>query len=233
MERLSSYGDWLRVAVAGASGGVGGAICDALEGAPNVAEVFRLARSGGGLRVDLTDEATIAAAAETIGEVDVVICAAGVLHGEGMEPEKTWAALDPAAMARAFAVNATGPALLAKHFLPRLQRGRKAAFAALSARVGSIGDNRLGGWVSYRASKAALNQVIRTFSVELARKRPDALIVGLHPGTVDTALSAPFQGGRDLMTPEESAGHLLRVLDGLGPEDTGGVFAWDGALIPE
>ena len=230
---LSSYGDDLRVAIVGASGGVGGALADLLDAAPNVARLRRLSRKEGSMALDLTDEESIAAAARELGALDVVICAAGLLHDEDATPEKTWAALDPAAMTKVMATNAIGPALLAKHFLPLLPKGRKTVFAALSARVGSIGDNRLGGWVSYRASKAALNQVIRTFSVELARKRPEALIVGLHPGTVDTGLSKPFQRGHELFSPEQSARHLLTVLDNLTPADSGGVFAWDGARIPE
>lgn len=233
LRRLSNFGDDLRVAVVGASGGIGAALARQLADAPNVADVIRLGRSNADVPLDLLDEGAVAAAAQSVGEVHVVICAAGLLHGDGVAPEKTWAALDAAAMARVFAVNAIGPALLAKHFLPLLAKGRPGAFAALSARVGSIGDNRLGGWVSYRASKAALNQVIRTFAVELARKRPEALIVGLHPGTVDTGLSKPFQRGRQPFTPEQSARHLLGTLDGLTPDDSGGVFAWDGARLPE
>lgn len=215
--------------VIGASGGVGEALADGVTASDRFAVVHRLSRRKGD--IDLEDETSIQAAADRIGEVDLVICATGLLHDDDMAPEKTWGALDPAQMARSFAVNAIGPALLAKHFLPRMPKDRRAVFAALSARVGSISDNRLGGWTSYRASKAALNQVIRTFSVELARKRPKGVIVGLHPGTVETGLSRPFQRGAKLFTPAESAAHLLKVIDGLRPEDTGGCFAWDGARI--
>jgi NAD(P)-dependent dehydrogenase (short-subunit alcohol dehydrogenase family) len=129
-----------------------------------------------------------------------------------------------------------GPALVAKHFLPLLPRQGRSVFAALSARVGSIGDNRLGGWHSYRASKAALNMLIKNASIELARTRPDAVIVGLHPGTVDTGLSKPFQRGvahNKLFTPEYCAERLIAVTDGLTRDDTGHVFAWDGARVPE
>jgi len=138
-------------------------------------------------------------------------------------------------MERAFRINTIGPALVAKHFLPLLSKDRKAVFAALSARVGSISDNRLGGWHAYRASKAALNMMIRTLSIELARQKPKALCVGLHPGTVDTDLSKPFQArvAKDkLFSPAHSARCLLTVLDGLGPEENGGVFAWDGGRVP-
>lgn len=230
---LTSYGSALRVAVIGATGGVGAALADMIEPAPNVDRLFRIGRSCGDLRLDLTDEDSIAAAAKKVGAADVVICATGMLHGDGVEPEKTWALLDPDAMAQVFAVNAIGPALVAKHFLPILPKDRRAVFATLSARIGSIGDNRIGGWVSYRASKAALNQIIRTFSVELARKNRDALIVGLHPGTVDTGLSQPFQRGHEIVAPAEAAANLLRVLDCLAPADSGGQFAWDGARVPD
>ena len=222
-----------RVVVIGATGGVGGAIADLVESAPDVERLVRIGRSDGDLRLDLTDEATVAAAAAAVGRADIVICATGLLHDDAASPEKTWAALDPAAMARVLAVNTIGPALVAKHFLPILPREGRAVFAALSARIGSIGDNKIGGWVSYRASKAALNQVIRTFSVELARKNRDALIVGLHPGTVDTSLSKPFQRGHETVAPAEAAANLMRVLDGLTPADSGGQFAWDGARVPD
>ncbi len=168
------------------------------------------------------------------GALDLVIVATGVLQPDGRPPEKSWRDLDPASLARIFALNASGPALVAKHFLPLLPREGRAVFAALSARVGSIGDNRLGGWYGYRASKAALNMLLRTLAIELARKRPDAVCVGLHPGTVDTALSRPFQRNvptDKLFTPADSARSLLRVLDKLDPEDSGGCFAWDGQRI--
>lgn len=136
---------------------------------------------------------------------------------------------------RDYRVNTVGPALVAKHFLPLLPRDRRAIFAALSARVGSTSDNRLGGWHSYRASKAALNMILRNLAIELVRSHPQAIVAGLHPGTVQTRLSEPFQRGvqpEKLFTPEHSAGRLLSVLDGLAPADSGGVFAWDGTVIP-
>ena len=138
-------------------------------------------------------------------------------------------------LARSFQVNAIGPALVAKHFLPRLPKDRPARFAVLSARVGSIEDNRLGGWYGYRASKAALNMLVRSLAIELARTRPLAVCVALHPGTVDTALSRPFQrnvAAQKLFTPAYAAGRLLDVLDGLGPGDSGGFYAYDGTRIP-
>lgn len=247
-----------RAVVFGASGGVGGAFVRALAGDPRCAAVHAGARRlldpaaiaadapDSAAKIapfvfDLTDEASIAASADRLfsgapeSAPDLVIVATGVLHAQGMSPEKSFRALDPAVLARAYAVNAIGPALIAKHFLPLLPRGRKAVFAALSARVASISDNRAGGWHAYRASKAALNMLIRNCAIELALKNKSAVCVTLHPGTVDTALSAPFRAGvpsQQLVAPETSAANLLRVIDGLGPTDSGRLFAWDGQAIP-
>ncbi len=217
-----------RAAVIGASGGIGAAFAAALTAGGT--EVIALARAD----LDLEDEASIVAAAARVGTpLDLVIVATGLLHGDGIAPEKAMRDLSAANLARYFAVNATGPALVAKHFLPLLARDRRAVFAALSARVGSISDNRLGGWYGYRASKAALNMLVRTLAIELARTRPEALCVALHPGTVDTRLSQPFQRGvPDLFTPERSAAAMLDVLATLTPADSGGCFAWDGTRVP-
>ncbi|MBX7531334.1 SDR family NAD(P)-dependent oxidoreductase [Qipengyuania sp. 1XM1-15A] len=227
---------WRRAVVVGASGGIGATLADLLE--QGGAEVHRLSRSVlGEAHLDLEDEQSIADAATRIGaagDVDLVLVATGFLHEGKSGPEKDWRQIDPAMLARNFAINATGPALVAKHFLPLLPDEGRAGFAALAARVGSIGDNRLGGWYSYRASKAALVMLIRTLSVELARKKPDAFCAALHPGTVDTALSKPFQRNvpeGKLFTPEYSAERLLAVLENLGPEQSGRQFAWDGEEI--
>ena len=158
-----------------------------------------------------------------------------MLH-DGFQPERSWRALDAAHLKRDFEINTVGPALAARAFLPLAPRQGRAVFAALSARVGSIGDNRLGGWHSYRASKAALNMILRTLSVELARTHRDMICVGLHPGTVDTALSQPFQKGvapDKLFSPDQSATCLLAVIDGLEKEDSGFVFDWKGQRIAE
>jgi NAD(P)-dependent dehydrogenase (short-subunit alcohol dehydrogenase family) len=158
-----------------------------------------------------------------------------VLH-DGLQPERSFRQLNAEHLLRDYRVNAVGPALAAKHLLPLMPRDRRAVFAALSARVGSIADNRLGGWHAYRASKAALNMILRNLSVEMARSHPQAVIAGLHPGTVATDLSAPFQKGvaeGKLFTADYSAGRLLAVLSNLTPADSGGVFAWDGARVPE
>lgn len=224
----------MRAAVIGASGGIGGALVAALEASG--AEVYALSRAGP-VPVDITDEASIAGAAEAVGRegpLDLAIVATGLLHGGAVAPEKSVRQLSADTLAAYFAVNTIGPALVAKHFLPLLPRRERGVFAALSARVGSIGDNRLGGWHGYRASKAALNMMIATLAIELVRTRPEAICAGVHPGTVATDLSAPFQGGvaaERLFTPAVAAGHILEVLAALSPADSGGCFAWDGARI--
>ncbi|AWK88303.1 SDR family NAD(P)-dependent oxidoreductase [Azospirillum thermophilum] len=239
---LAGFGRPVRAVVVGAGGGIGSAVTRLLLADPGVAEVLALARHpvepAERLRpghLDLTDEATIAAAAAGAGTVDLVFVATGLLHAGPIQPEKSWRALDPGAMATLYQVNAIGPALVAKHFLPLLPRRGRGVFAAVSARVGSIADNGLGGWYGYRAAKAALNQLVRTAAIELARTRPEAVCVTLHPGTVDTGLSKPFQAGvaaDRLFPPERSAACLLAVLNGLTPADSGGLFAWDGQRIP-
>ena len=222
--------------VIGASGGIGAAMVRRLEASGRFAVVHALSRSDTGF--DLEDEDSIAAAAARVGQgpaPTLVFIATGVLH-HGFEPERGWRALQADNLLRDFRVNAVGPALVARHFLPLLPRDRRAVFAALSARVGSIGDNRLGGWHSYRASKAALNMILRNLAIELARTHPQAVVAGLHPGTVDTGLSEPFQKGvkpEKLFTAESSAERLLAVMDALTPADSGRVFAWDGQPIPE
>ncbi len=216
-----------RAVVIGASGGIGAALADAL--AEEGADVLRLSRP----ELDLTDEATIAAAAARAGTPELVMVATGVLHEGERGPEKAIRELDSVWLARQYAVNAIGPALVAKHFLPIMPRNGRSVFAVLSARVGSISDNRLGGWYGYRASKAALNQLIRTLAIEDKRRNDRGIVVALHPGTVDTKLSQPFQQkGRDLFQPGRAAVQLLDVIDGLKPTDSGRHFAWDGAEVP-
>ena len=232
--------------VVGATGGIGRALIEALRRDRRYDHVLGLSRRRPEewmddprqtwLAADLLEEPTLAAAAARIADLGTptrVIVATGALHGPGLSPEKSLRALDAAALGRAFQVNAVGPALVAQHLLPLTPRDRPAVFAALSARVGSIGDNALGGWYGYRASKAALNMLIRTAAIEHRRTHPLGVCVTLHPGTVATPLSQPFAGsGRELFTPPTAAGHILRVLDGLGPADSGGFYGWDGAPIP-
>lgn len=187
--------------------------------------------------IDLTNEASIAAAAArcaALGAPDLVIVATGMLHNESGGPEKSLRELDAERLAQAFAINVIGPALVAKHFLPLFARDKRGVYAALSARVGSISDNRIGGWYGYRAAKAALNMTIRNLAIELARTHKQSICVGLHPGTVDTALSEPYQKNvapERLFTPDYAATRMLSVLDQLTPADSGKCFAWDGAEI--
>jgi len=224
-----------RVAIViGSSGGIGTALISALKADGGYREVLGFSRTGTP-RLDITDEASLSTAAASVGpEVpSLVIDATGFLHDGAHKPEKSWRELDPAQMARAFALNAIGPALLMKHFLPLLPAHGRSVFATLSARVGSIGDNRLGGWYSYRASKAALNQLVHTAAIELARSRPQAICVALHPGTVATALSIPFaKAGLEVRDADTAAGELLAVLAGLTPADSGGFFDHKGRVVP-
>ena len=217
--------------VIGASGGIGAALATALEASGR--PVLRLGRTTAP-PLDLLDEASIAAAAEHAGhDLSLVIDATGFLHNAQFQPEKNLRQLDPAHLALSFALNATGPALLMKHFLPRLSRAPAAVFATLSARVGSISDNHLGGWYAYRAAKAALNQLVRTAAIEIARTRPHAVCVALHPGTVDTGLSGPFaKTGLNVQTPAEAAARLLDVIAALTPAQTGLLLDYQGQTIP-
>ena len=222
--------------VVGSSGGIGSALHERLSAQSRFGAVLGLGRRSSP-PLDLTDEESIAGAARHVAglgrDVRLIIDASGILHDDGLSPEKSWRDLDAAQMAKAFAVNAIGPALLMKHFLPLLPRQGRSVFATLSARVGSIGDNRLGGWYSYRASKAALNQFVRTAAIELGRRQPAALCVALHPGTVATSLSSPFvKAGLDVQTPDQAAGRLLDVIDRLPPGSSGGFFDHLGKPVP-
>ena len=219
----------MRALVIGASGGIGGAVAAGLRA--RGAEVAGLSRSGDGL--DITDEASVARVLGALeGTFDLVFVATGGLEIGGARPEKSVRALEGPAMAAQFALNTIGPALVIKHVWRMIPRDRPARVAVLSARVGSIGDNRLGGWHGYRAAKAALNQIVRTCAVELARTHPQAALVALHPGTVATRLTAAYAGGHPTVTPEVAAENLLRVLDGVGPEQSGRFFDWKGEEVP-
>jgi NAD(P)-dependent dehydrogenase (short-subunit alcohol dehydrogenase family) len=221
--------------VFGASGGIGSAILDALNNMGHFKKVFGFSRTSS-LTFDLTDEASLKQAVDISsvdGEIRLVIDATGFLHSEDQGPEKTWRELNADQMTRSFTVNAIGPALLMKHSLPKFPRSGKAVFATLSARVGSISDNHLGGWYAYRASKAALNQIVRTAAIELKRRAPDAICVAIHPGTVLTPLSAPFaKQGLNLHTPSQAANNLLAVVEHLASTDNGGFFDWQGTPVP-
>lgn len=223
----------MKALVIGSSGGIGRAMTDRLGADDRFESVATLSRSADGL--DITDEASVAAAAHRLSEMhgtfDLIINATGALTIDGVGPEKTIKAINPDAMMRQFLVNTVGPALLLKHFHGLLPRHSRSVFASLSARVGSIGDNRLGGWISYRAAKAAQNQIIKTASIEIARTHPGSIIVALHPGTVATELSQTFTHGHETMTPDVAAEKLLAVIDDLEPAQTGRFFSYDGNPI--
>ncbi|MCL6251883.1 SDR family NAD(P)-dependent oxidoreductase [Altererythrobacter sp. KTW20L] len=232
-----------RAAVFGATGGIGAAVCRVL--ADGGVKVQAGSRSGEApkhhliepFRFDLTDEASIAAAAASMADSppDFILVATGTLTLEdGTGPERSLKALDPAAMARSMAVNTIGPAMIARHMLPLMPRDRRWVFAVLSAKVGSISDNGLGGWHSYRASKAALNMLVRNFALEMARTHPQGAVVALHPGTVDTPLSQPFQANvapGKLFTRRDAAVGLVRVAGEVTSADSGKLLSWDGSEI--
>lgn len=229
--------------VIGASGGIGAAVTRRLVRDRRFDRVHALSRTGAAIegavagRIDLESEVSIAEAAERIVQGPapaLIFVATGVLH-DGFQPERSLSAIDPDHLLRDYRVNAVGPALAAKQLIPLMARDRPGVFAALSARVGSIGDNRLGGWHAYRASKAALNMLLKTVAVETRRTHPALVVAGLHPGTVATDLSAPFQRGvkpEALFDPDRAAIQLLNVIEGLTPEDSGALKAWDGSTLP-
>lgn len=222
--------------IIGATGGIGAGLFESLKDHDGFDTVLGLSRHSVPA-IDILDEASIAAAADHVRQSGItptlVIVATGILHKDGRGPEKSIRELDANWMVENYRLNAVAPALVAKHFLPLMPRTGRTCFAALSARVGSISDNRLGGWHSYRASKAALNMLIRNLSIEWQRKNPEAIIVGLHPGTVETGLSAPFKGNpeHERFTPAKAASQLLGVLYGLEADDSGQVFAYDGRMV--
>ncbi|USE34239.1 SDR family NAD(P)-dependent oxidoreductase [Endozoicomonas sp. SCSIO W0465] len=244
--KLDSFDEGLNVAVIGASGAIGKAMIHLLDQVAKVNRIYAFSRSGVALDpanktdfqyMDLLDESSIANGAEQIADpLDLVIITTGILHeGESLKPEKCIKDFQPDHFARIFAINTTGPAMVAKYFLPKVARNRKNVFAVLSGRVGSISDNQLGGWYAYRASKAALNMIIKTLAIEIARKNKSSIIVGLHPGTVDSRLSMPFQSGvpeGKLFSADFAAEQLLKVIDQLSPGDSGHMVAWDGERLP-
>jgi NAD(P)-dependent dehydrogenase (short-subunit alcohol dehydrogenase family) len=230
---LNSLPAGFKAIVFGASGALGGAFVAALRARPGCAEVVALGR-GSVPAVDVEDEASIAAAAAALrerGPFQLIVNATGALHIGGAAPEKRLAELNAATLARAFAINTIGPALLIKHFAPLLPLKERGLFATLSARVGSIGDNRKGGWYSYRAAKAAQNMLVKTAAIEIARSRPAAVLAALHPGTVRSKLSTPIIGDTPAFEPAHAAGLMLAVLDDLSAEQSGGFFAYDGKAI--
>lgn len=247
MNRFEQFPDELQVVVIGASGGIGRALVDQLLNEPKVTKVFALSRCHGEHLacddkvihgyLDIEDETSLQQLGDTLaGErLDIILVATGLLHDENIQPEKSLRDLAMDKLYKLFTVNTFAPALIAQQLLPSMPKNSQAVFAALSARVGSISDNRLGGWYSYRASKAALNMLLKTLSIEVARSRPKAVICGLHPGTVNTALSHPFQRNvspEQLFSPAKSASKLLDLVSSLTPSDSGKIYDWAGKEVP-
>lgn len=239
------------IAIIGASGGIGSAFVRLLSQNENNT-IYTFARSAVATagnapanntakpsltHIDYNDEESIRIAAEfavQTGPLDLVIVATGFLHDQTTMPEKSLRDLSAESFQKNFLINTIGPALVAKYFVPKLHKDQRSVFAILSARVGSISDNHLGGWYAYRASKAAVNMVIKTTSIEATRRQKKAIIVGLHPGTVASSLSQPFQKNvvpEKLFTPEYSTKKLMNVIQNLEVEDSGKIFAWDGKSI--
>ena len=213
----------------GNSGGIGHALQGTLEA--RGAKVTGLSRRDTGL--DLSDEASIEGQLSALsGTFDAIIVASGALEINGARPEKALSQLTQSALVEQFIVNAAGPALILKHAPSLLPKDRPSQFAALSARVGSIGDNKIGGWYSYRTAKAALNQIIHTGAIELARTHKQAVCVALHPGTVQTPFTAKYLGRHSSVPAAQAALNLLSVLEGLGPDKTGQFFDWAGKPVP-
>ncbi|WP_424832446.1 SDR family NAD(P)-dependent oxidoreductase [Ruegeria sp.] len=218
-----------RALIIGSTGGIGRALCEQLD--RQQVTVTGVSRSEDGL--DLTQPETAERALSQVhGPFDLILIATGALEIDGAAPEKSMRALTAQAMMDQFALNAIGPALVLKHAARLLPRDRRAVIGVLSARVGSIGDNRLGGWVSYRAAKAAVNQIVHTAAIELARTHKQAVCVALHPGTVRTAFTQKYLGRHPAVAPGEAAQNLLSVIDTLTPAETGGFFDWAGQPVP-
>ena len=232
------------VAIIGTTGSIGKAFLEYYVSDNITDKVYSISRSKNNvedkkivnLDLNLTNKNDYAKLSSFIpkNSLDKVIIASGILHDDDLQPEKTISSLDLDNFQKIFSVNAFAPALLLKFFFPLIRRNENALIGILSARVGSISDNRIGGWYAYRASKAALNMIIKTAAIELARKDKTAKLIGLHPGTVDTNLSKPFQGGTPkgkIFTPSQSINYLTKVIDSTTPQDTGKIFDWEGKEI--
>ncbi|MDD7805169.1 MAG: SDR family NAD(P)-dependent oxidoreductase [Endozoicomonas sp. (ex Botrylloides leachii)] len=224
------------IAILGASGAIGSAFTKRLPEKYPHASIFAFSRNRQH-RIDYSHEESLDEAAELSAKekpLDLIIVANGILHDEGLMPEKSLRDVSAEKFQRIFEVNTITPALIAKYFLPKLNKEKPSIFVALSARVGSISDNQLGGWYAYRASKSALNMIIKNAAIEVGRRNKKAIVIGFHPGTVDSALSRPFQGNianGKLFTPEYSAERLLIIMENISPAQTGKCFAWDGKEV--
>lgn len=222
--------------VIGATGGIGKAFVTHLKASNRFSQVIGFSRKTEPA-LDFANPESVADCAAHVrdldGEVRLIIDATGYLHDAQFQPEKSLRHIDADYMAKQFMINAIGPALLMKHFCPLLPRDGKSVFATLSAKVGSIGDNRMGGWYGYRAAKAALNQLVKCTAIEIGRTKRDAVCVALHPGTVDTGLSGPFaKSGLNVQTPDQATANMLNVIDGLDAKQSGGFYAYDGEKLP-
>ena len=220
-----------RALVFGASGGIGQAFSRFLEDKLGSENVVNVSRSIDGF--EISDEESVSKFSESIeGIFNLIINATGVLQTTEEGPEKTINAVKKKLMIDIMMINAIGPALLLKHFCNKLDKTKFSVFVNLSARVGSITDNRLGGWISYRSSKAALNQIIKTSSIEINRRNKNAICVGLHPGTVKTSFTEKFQNSTKTISPEESVEMMMKVIQSLSIDDNGYCYAYDGKIIP-
>jgi len=239
---MNNFNHDINAVVIGASGGIGSALVQQLSADDKVHTIYAFSRSEKSFAhdkvkagyIDVIDEQSVQQAAQSCdNEINLIIVATGILHDGQSLPEKSLRDLDFDAMQSCFAINTFGPALVAKHFLPLIPREGKSVFAALSARVGSISDNGIGGWYSYRASKTALNMFLKTTAIETGRKYKDAAILGLHPGTVDTSLSQPFQAHvhHEIFSPDQAADYLLKVIDNVTPQNSGKFFDWKGEEV--
>jgi NAD(P)-dependent dehydrogenase (short-subunit alcohol dehydrogenase family) len=226
-------------AVVFGAGGIGHAFHSALAAQPAFKQVLSFSRQSQP-PLDFADETTIETAAKYLSNqlpdqqgCRLFINACGFLHDQNFSPERSLRHVDPAHMQKSFLINAIGPALLFKHFAQLMPRSGKSVFVHLSAKVGSIGDNHLGGWHSYRASKAALNQIVRTTAIELKRSHPDAVCIAMHPGTVDTPLSAPFQKtGLNVRSPGAAVDQMLATIDRAVSSQSGQFLDYEGNVLP-
>ena len=234
----------VNIAVIGASGGIGHAFVEHYTKNADVQCIYATSRSGGvtaghkvqSLHIDIQNEESLKTAVKKIKpqSLDLCIIATGALHDDDIAPEKKFEALNIEKMQQIFAVNTFGPAMVMKYFIPLMRRDRKSVMAFLSARLGSIGDNRLGGWYSYRASKAGLNMLIKTAAIEMSRRAPEMQIIGLHPGTVNTGLSKPFHNSvpaEKLFSPAYAVTQMDKIMHAVTAADSGRIFAWDGQEI--
>lgn len=233
---LDSLPDPYRAILFGATGGMGSAFSEALQQDPRCETLITFSRSSDP-RLDLTDENTIETCAQSIkeeGPFHLMIDATGILAEGEMQPEKALKDIAADNMLHNYHINAIGPALLLKHFHRLLPREGKAVFASLSAKVGSIGDNQIGGWYAYRAAKAALNMTVKNAAIEIGRKYKEACIIGLHPGTVDTGLSKPFSGmvNHEIFSPEKAVGLMLEAINMVDASQSGRQIAYDGEVLP-